>query len=120
MAAQSAVIKNIEKLASEINDSGLHLRRVILFGSYAKNKHHKWSDIDVALVADEFKGIGFYDVGLFSKILIKYPSLLIQPRTYNPSQFIPAKDPFVKEILTTGIEINIESRIQISEMRKAG
>ena len=107
MAAQSTVIKNIEKVVSEIKSSGIHLQKVILFGSYAKNTQHKWSDVDLALVADEFKGIGFYDVGLFSKILIKYPSLLIQPRTYHPAQFTPSKDPFVKEILRTGIEIKL-------------
>lgn len=61
----------------------------------------------MALVADEFKGIDFYDVGAFSKILIKYSNLLIQPRTYNPKQFLRKKDPLVAEIIKTGIEIKI-------------
>ncbi|MBL0052093.1 MAG: nucleotidyltransferase domain-containing protein [Bacteroidetes bacterium] len=105
MANQKFIIKRLEKIITEIRDSGISLRKVILFGSYAKNTQHRWSDVDVALVADEFKGIDFYDVGLISRILIKYPTLLIQPRTYNPSQFTPKKDPMVEEILKTGIEI---------------
>ena len=105
MATQKSAINNIKKFADEISLTGIHLRKVILFGSYAKNLQSKWSDIDVALIADEFSGIGFYDTGLFSKILIKYPHLNIQPHTYNTKDFLPAKDPVVEEIIKTGIEI---------------
>lgn len=105
MLTQRSAIKHIRNFANEIKLSGIHLKRVILFGSYSKNRQHAWSDIDVALVADEFKSIGPVDVQLFSGILIKYPELDIQLRTYNTKDFTPKKDPFVKEILKTGIEI---------------
>jgi len=105
MATQKFVIKNIKIFAKEIKNTGIHLQKVILFGSYAKNTHHKWSDIDVALIADEFSGIGFYDTGLFSKVLIKYPHLNIQPHTYNTHDFAFKKDPLIEEIIKTGIEI---------------
>ncbi|OFY95788.1 MAG: hypothetical protein A3K10_01570 [Bacteroidetes bacterium RIFCSPLOWO2_12_FULL_31_6] len=108
MAAQKYIIKYLEQLVAEIKASGIHLRRAVLYGSYAKNTQHKWSDVDLALVADEFKGIDFYDVGIFSKILIKYPNLLIQPRTYNPKQFSREVDPLVEEIIKTGIEIKVK------------
>ena len=74
MRTQKEVIKNLEKLADEIIHSGIQLRKVVLYGSYAKNQQLKWSDIDVAFVADEFKSIGFEDVKLFSKLLIKHPN----------------------------------------------
>jgi len=106
MLTQKTVINKIRKIAGEIRLSGVHLNRVVLYGSYAVNKQHEWSDIDVAFVADEFNGIGFEDVGLFARILIKYPSLDIQPRTYNTKDFNPARDPFVGEILKNGIEIS--------------
>lgn len=107
MLTQRAAIKHVKNIVAEIKRSGIHLRKVILFGSYAKNKQHRWSDIDVALVADEFKTIGPEDVKLFSKILIKYPELDIQPRTYNTKDFTPRKDPFVEEILRTGKELTL-------------
>ena len=107
MLTQRAAIKHVKNIVAEIKRSGIHLRKVILFGSYAKNKQHRWSDIDVALVADEFKTIGPEDVKLFSKILIKYPELDIQPRTYNTKDFTPRKDPFVEEILRTGKELSL-------------
>lgn len=107
MLTQKSVINHIRKFAEEVKDSGIHLQKIILFGSYAKNKQHQWSDIDVAMVADEFTGVGFNDIGLFSKIQIKYPYYLIQPRTYNTKDFLPQKDPFVKEITKSGIVIHI-------------
>ena len=107
MLTQRAAIKHVKNIVAEIKRSGIHLRKVILFGSYAKNKQHRWSDIDVALVADEFKTIGPEDVKLFSKILIKYPELDIQPRTYNTKDFTPRKDSFVEEILRTGKELSL-------------
>jgi predicted nucleotidyltransferase len=107
MHTQKFVLKRLQQLVSEMKSSGIHLRRAILYGSYARNNQHQWSDVDIALVADEFKGDGFYDVGLFSKTLVKYHDLLVETRTYNPAQFSSGNDPLVQEILKTGIEIRI-------------
>jgi predicted nucleotidyltransferase len=105
MLTQKSVINHIKKLAEEIKQSGIHLNRAVLYGSYARNEQHVWSDIDVALVADEFTGIGFEDVKLFARSLVKRSELNIQPRTYNTRDFLSGQDPFVDEILKTGIEI---------------
>ena len=105
MLTQQIVIGIIKKLAEEIRQSGLHLKRVVLYGSYAKNTQHEDSDIDVAFVADEFINIGFEDVKLFVQQLVKYPTINISPRTYNTKDFYSGRDPLVEEILKTGIEI---------------
>ena len=97
----------ITGFAREVKNEGVHLRRVILFGSYAKNKQHEWSDIDVALVADEFKNFGFEDVNHFVSVLIKKPYYRIQPQTFSTSYFKKG-DPFVDEIKRTGIEIKLD------------
>src|ERR1035441_10276606 len=102
MLTQQTVIGIIKKMADEIGQSGLPLKRVVLYGSYAKNTQHEDSDIDVAFVADEFINIGFEDVKLFVKQLLKYPTLNISPRTYNTKDFYAGRDPFVEEILKTG------------------
>jgi len=105
MLTQKSAINIVRQFAKQINDSGIHLQRVVLFGSYSRNEQHKWSDIDVALVSDKFKGIGFYDLDLYGKTLIKKQFQDISPRTYKTRDFSPDKDPFVEEILKTGIEI---------------
>ena len=105
MATQQAVINDLKKFADDILASGIHLRRLVLFGSYSRNEQKEWSDIDVALAADEFNSFGFEDVSLISKVMLKYANLDISPRTYKTIDFNTEKDPFVGEILKTGIEI---------------
>ena len=89
-----------EKLSKKTN---LSLLQVWLFGSYAKGEQQEFSDIDVAVVANEFEGVGFLDVQLFTDILIKFP--LLEPHTYNTSDFINHKNPFAEHIQQTDIQI---------------
>jgi predicted nucleotidyltransferase len=103
--ASAAVIKKVKDFAQQVTDCGVDLKRVVLFGSYAKNKQTKYSDIDVALVANEFSGVPSEDVKLFLKALRTH--YIIQTLTYNTKDFSPSKDPFVKEILSNGIEIEL-------------
>lgn len=101
--ASAAIMKQMKDFVSLVDSCGITLRRAILFGSYARNKQTKYSDIDVALVADEFCNVPSEDVKLFMKAMLKY--YMVQPQTYNTKDFSPDKDPFVSEILRTGIEI---------------
>ena len=106
MFTKKSVIKIVSDFAREVQAEGIHLRKVILFGSYAKNKQHKWSDIDVALVADEFKNFEYEDKQHFVSVLIRKPYYHIQTKTYSTSYFKKG-DPFIDEIKQTGIEIKI-------------
>ena len=67
--ATRTIIKQMEDFASQINLCGIDLKRVILYGSYANNTQTKYSDIDMALVADEFSGVPSEDVKLFLKAM---------------------------------------------------
>lgn len=107
MATQQSAINQAKQFVLEIKKTGLKIRRAFLYGSYAKNCQHKYSDIDVALVADDFIGIGFEDMKKFIGVLIKYT--LIQPKTYSTADFKKG-DPFIEEIKRTGIEIEIPKR----------
>jgi uncharacterized protein len=78
------------------------LRKVYLFGSYAGQRQHEHSDIDVALVADEFIGVGPVDIKLFISILHNYA--LIHAKTYSTQEFKEG-DPFLEEIKKTGMEL---------------
>ena len=104
MLTRNAAIKTVRNYVKEINETGVNLRKVILFGSFAKGTQHEWSDIDVALVADGFSGVGFFDRQLFSGIGIKKPYINIEPITY-PTDYFAESDPFIEEIKSTGIEI---------------
>jgi predicted nucleotidyltransferase len=105
MLTQDVAIGIVKGYAREVKAQGVHLRRVILFGSFAKGTQHEWSDIDVALVADEFEGIP-QDIRLFPYVGIKKPYVRVEAQTY-PTDYFREGDPFIDEIKKTGIEIEL-------------
>ncbi|MDR2679419.1 MAG: nucleotidyltransferase domain-containing protein [Tannerella sp.] len=104
MLTQNAAIDIVRNYAREIEKQGVNLRTVILFGSFAKGRQHEWSDIDVALVADDFTGIGFIDRERFLHVGIKKPYIRIESKTY-PTDYFRNSDPFIEEIKKDGIVI---------------
>jgi len=104
MLDKNAVIEIVRNYVHDIESHGINLRNVILFGSFAKGTQHEWSDIDVALVADEFSGFTFNDKKLFPYVGIKKTYVRIESKTYNTNYFNEG-DPFIEEIIKTGIKI---------------
>ena len=104
MLTQDAVIETVRNYAHEIETRGLQLRTVILYGSFAKGTQHEWSDIDVALVSDEFTGFSFNDHKLLPYFGFKSPYTRIEAQTY-PTDYFQNSDPFIEEIKKTGIVI---------------
>ena len=102
--ASGTIIKSIKDFAKQVNANGIQLKKVILFGSYANDKQTKYSDIDVALVADEFSGVASEDVKLFLSALRNH--YMVQAQTFNTKYFTKG-DPFIDEIKRTGIEIKL-------------
>ena len=103
MLTQQTAINTVRDYAHEIGNSGVSLKYVILYGSFAKGTQHEWSDIDVALVADEFEGLPT-DHYFFAPIAIKKPYIRIETITY-PTEYFLEGDPFIEEIKKEGILI---------------
>ena len=105
MLDRDAAIGIVRNYARDIEARGVNLRSVILYGSFAKGTQHEWSDIDVALVADEFTGLP-EDYYLFPYMGgIRKPYTLIESKTY-PTDYFNEGDPFINEIKKTGILIH--------------
>jgi predicted nucleotidyltransferase len=105
MATQQSALDIAREFTDAIIASGFPLKKAFLFGSYAQNRQHQYSDIDLALVADEFVGVGYFDLKHFAKVKIstdKYA--VIEAHTFNTAQFSNG-DPFVKEIQKSGIPL---------------
>jgi predicted nucleotidyltransferase len=86
---------------------GIHFTKVILFGSYARNTPHRWSDVDLALVSDDFTSDKIENRKKISKANVKFVD--IEPHTYS-TKYFENSDPFIEVIKKTGIEINIETK----------
>jgi predicted nucleotidyltransferase len=97
------IIEIINNLILEAKLDNITINKAILFGSYAKGTNHEYSDIDVAVVSNDFQGIRFYDNCKLSKSKIK-ASIDLETHPYRPEDFTE-DNPFVKEILETGIRI---------------
>ncbi|MDR1560270.1 MAG: nucleotidyltransferase domain-containing protein [Clostridiales bacterium] len=79
--------------------------RVFLFGSYAKGVADNGSDIDLCFFSHEFENKSSVDViSLLLGLTRKYRGFYIEPHVF-PTSELQNDNPFVKEILRTGIEI---------------
>jgi predicted nucleotidyltransferase len=81
------------------------LSKAYLFGSYARDKQHEESDIDLALVIRNLSDPFLAQVELM-KLRRKF-DLRIEPHPFNESDF-SVQDPLVSEILRYGREIRID------------
>jgi predicted nucleotidyltransferase len=75
-----------------------------LFGSYAKNKQTKDSDIDIAFVFDTVKDSEIFDLQVQLMLLASKFDIRIEPHPFS-QQDLSSGNPFVYEIKKTGIEI---------------
>jgi predicted nucleotidyltransferase len=108
MLTQHTAIDIANEFVLAILAKGFPLKKAILFGSYVRNEQHKLSDIDMALVADEFIGVGYFDMLHFIDVKIssrKYTD--IEPHTFSTAWFEQG-DPFIDEIKRTGIELPLK------------
>jgi predicted nucleotidyltransferase len=73
-----------------------------LFGSYAAGSHSKYSDIDVALVSDEFTGVRYLDIKKIGR-LVRNIDYRIEVHPFS----LKDKDEsmFLGEIVRTGIRV---------------
>jgi len=97
------VKSTIKKFVHALQMNNIQLERVVLFGSYARGNYTEWSDIDLAIVSNAFEGSIMEDRDKIRPIKLSVSSEL-EVLPYTPEDFTE-DDPFVKEIIETGIEI---------------
>ncbi len=88
----------------ELAGKEISIKHVFLFGSHARGTNTEYSDIDVAIVSDDFEGIPYYDRKRMIKFILETSdSLELHP--FRTDDFLPEVNPFVEEIIKTGIMI---------------
>lgn len=92
----------IRDIPTQLNNMGIEVERMILFGSYASGNVHPNSDIDIAIWSPQFTGLGLIDLELFRPLIRKYPQLDL--KTFASGQDSNC-NPFIDIIEKTGIEI---------------
>jgi predicted nucleotidyltransferase len=80
------------------------LEKVVLYGSFAKGSATEDSDVDVCFFLTSFGNITKHDI-LVKLLGLTYKyDLYIEPNVFEVSDLYD-DNPFVKEVLSTGIEI---------------
>lgn len=86
-----------------LSSNNIPVKEAVLFGNYATGTYQEWSDIDIALVSDLFVGNRMDDKDKIRDITLSV-SNEIELFPFAPDDFNP-QNPFVKEILKTGIRL---------------
>jgi hypothetical protein len=96
----------VEQIVNELVrtlEPDIRVERVILYGSYAHNRANEWSDIDVAVLSDDFQWMTEIErVQFLAGKTIRCDSRIV-PIAYTPAQFDNAQPhQFAAEIRRSG------------------
>lgn len=65
--ARSTIIKAVKFLERCLRENGLNISKIILFGSQAKRKATKESDIDILIVSEDFRNKDIFERAKLTK-----------------------------------------------------
>ncbi|MDI9337545.1 MAG: nucleotidyltransferase domain-containing protein [Alphaproteobacteria bacterium] len=81
----------------------ISVEKIILYGSYQNGNAHEDSDIDIAIVSKEFKGLSYIDINKISDTLILKEFNQLHTKTFNSITYL--NDPFYINYVSKGLEI---------------
>ena len=96
----------IKKYINILKTDKLPIDKVILYGSYAKGRQRKWSDIDLCIISPKFKDSWNATGYLWDKRKIFDIKYTIEPIGFSVKDF-KESSALIDEIKTTGIEIPV-------------
>jgi predicted nucleotidyltransferase len=96
-------IEHIVKEYANLVMKELKVSEMYLYGSYAKGTFSADSDIDIAVVGENFIGDPVEDMLKLMRIRRKV-DMRIEPHPFKSSDF-ELSNPYIQEILKTGIKI---------------
>ena len=100
--------KSISAYISFVAQTNSNFLKAYLFGSYATKRDCINSDIDLALIIDELNEDKRFDLQVKLMLLASDFNLRIEPHPISKKNF-NYNNPFVAEIVKTGIEIEPKS-----------
>lgn len=96
------ILDTIYKFIDEIKKY-YNITDIILFGSYAKGTANEDSDIDIAVISDDFEDI--YDCMAILMGMTWDIDARIEPHPIKKKDFDEVSDYFIQEVIDTGIKV---------------
>jgi predicted nucleotidyltransferase len=103
-ATRDEIVNQISPLAGKLRQHNIRVNKVVLFGSYAKGTAREDSNIDVAIISDDFEGVRFLDRQKINPYLINQ-NFRFDIHPYRTGEFNPSFSWFVKEILKDALTL---------------
>ncbi len=100
------IIRRVKSYIAKVNQHFGGLKKVYIFGSYAKNNQTTHSDIDIAVIFDDFDESQQFDMQVKMLLLAADIDSRIEPHPIL-YKHLYTDNPFINEILRTGIAIDI-------------
>ena len=97
------IMEIVEQYVEKICEN-YKIEAIILFGSYAKGTNNEDSDIDIAIITDDFED-DIIDEELKLMRLRRKIDTRIEPHIIRIEDYRKAETPFVKEVIDTGIKV---------------
>src|SRR3989344_7596902 len=91
------IVSKINHYREILKKEGIRIEQIILFGSYAKGRAKKWSDIDLSILSREF-GKNSHDELIKLLNLRDDFSVDIEPHPFHPNDLLEKWDPLAHEI----------------------
>ncbi|MBM3436434.1 MAG: nucleotidyltransferase domain-containing protein [Bacteroidetes bacterium] len=103
--ATDSIIETVKRYIKELEKNGIEIREAIIFGSFVKGTAKEDSDIDVALISNNFTGDRYEDRRKIVPLRRKIDSR-IEPIPFRPEDFYDG-GMLVEEIKNTGIKLKL-------------
>lgn len=100
---QSIIYKKIKAYIKVLEENGFDIWRLYLFGSYAKHRFNRESDIDLAIFLNRNDIDGFEEDAQFMRLRRKV-DMRIEPHSFAKTDF-DKTNPFIREIVAMGKRI---------------
>ena len=103
------IIEKLKEFRSALQDSGVKVTKLVLYGSYANGHFSEYSDIDVAVVSSDFgkdrfeEGVKLLEIAY--KIDPRIEAVPVSIHSYKTDTWVP----LIYEIRKKGVEIKTTS-----------
>ncbi|MEK6709501.1 MAG: nucleotidyltransferase domain-containing protein [Nitrospinota bacterium] len=105
MGRKESLIKRLAAFKTRLSEK-MPVEKIIFFGSHARGRAHKWSDVDLIVVSKKFRGKRFRyrPLGFHRLWDIRYP---VDFLCYTPEEFqkLRKQSAIVRDAEREGIEI---------------
>ena len=58
---KKSALDSLHRFRLALESKGIHIHKLVLYGSYAQGKAREGSDIDVIVISDDFSGKSFWE-----------------------------------------------------------